>query len=76
MSVLGSMKVQWRIETLNGKEVSGFQYKFTDYFLKGYAGQYIVQVAAAVEIRVQQVKEQNPSVKSVIFQSDDASCFA
>jgi hypothetical protein len=74
--VLGSMEVQWRTETLNGKEASGFQYKFTDYIFKGYAGQDNVQVAAAVEIMVQQVKGRNPSVKSVIIQSDNASCFA
>jgi hypothetical protein len=72
--VLGSTEVQWRTETLNGKEASGFHYNFTDYVFKGYAGQDNVQVAAAADIMVQQVKERNPSVKSVIFQSDNASC--
>ena len=58
------------------KEVRGFQYKFMDYIFKGYTGQDHTQVAAAIEKIVERVKEHIPEVKKVVFQSDNATCFA
>eukprot|EP00559_Dactyliosolen_fragilissimus_P007958 CAMPEP_0184871406 /NCGR_PEP_ID=MMETSP0580-20130426/40701_1 /TAXON_ID=1118495 /ORGANISM="Dactyliosolen fragilissimus" /LENGTH=1005 /DNA_ID=CAMNT_0027374063 /DNA_START=1121 /DNA_END=4139 /DNA_ORIENTATION=- len=84
MSMLGTMVVQWITKSTsvkeNGvnvqKEVGGFQYKFVDYVFKGYAGQDHTQVASAIEKILERVKEHNPEVKKVIFQSDNATCFA
>ena len=40
MSLLGAMEVQWVTHTnAAGETVGGFQYKFTNYIFKGYAGQ-------------------------------------
>ncbi len=74
MSMLGTMKVQWKSHA--GTTGSGFQYSFVDYIFKGYAGQDNVQVASAIENIVQKVKEHHPEVEELIFQSDNASCFA
>ena len=84
MSVLGTMIVQWVVKMVeikeNGveveKEVGGFQYKFVDYIFKGYAGQDHTQIVAAIEKIVEHMKENYPEVNEMIFQSDNATCFA
>ena len=41
MSLLGIMEIRWKVDG----EVSGFEYLFVDYVIKGYSGQDHVQVA-------------------------------
>lgn len=50
MNMLRAMKVKWDSETIAaGNPHNGFQYSFTDYVFKGYAGQDNVQVTGAFE---------------------------
>ena len=50
MSMLGTMIVQW------SSEKNGFVYRFENYAFKGYAGQDNVQVDAAIQEIVKEVK--------------------
>ena len=70
MSMLGTMIVQW------SSEKKGFVYRFENYAFKGYAGQDNVQVAAAIQQTVKEVKTNYPEIREIIFQSDNATCFA
>lgn len=76
MSVLGSMEVRWKRATTADKNDEGFVYKFTNYVLKGYAGQDNVQVSAVLENMIRDIGERYSAVKRIIIQSDNASCFA
>lgn len=72
MSLLGAMIVRW-VET---EDCKGYEYRFSDYVFKGYAGQDNTQVAAAIEVIVNQVHKTYPYVKQIVLQSDNATCFA
>ena len=61
MILLGIMLVQWSTEK------NGFVYRFENISFKGYAGQDNVQVAAAVEKVVEQVKTNYPDMREIIF---------
>ena len=68
MSVLGAMIVTWKTK--------GFEYKFIDCVFKGYTGQDNIQMAAALELLIGIVQEQDTNIKEIIIQSDNATCFA
>ena len=72
MSLLGIMEIRWKVDG----EVSGFEYSFVDYVIKGYYGQDHVQVAAVIKLAVDTVQDRHPDAKKVIIQSDYPSVFA
>ena len=72
MSMLGTMIISW---TDDDKQ-AGFNFHFWDFILKGYTSQDNTQVAAVVQLIVKRVKECLPNVNKIIFQSDNATCFA
>lgn len=72
MSLLGAMHVRWIVED----DDDGFQYTFTDYFIKGYSAQDNVQVCGCIQTMVRNIHELNPEKKEICFQSDNATCFA
>ena len=49
---------------------------FVDYSIKGYSGQYNVQVSAVIKFAVDTVQDRHPAAKKVIIQSDNSSGFA
>ena len=67
MSMLGTMIVQWL------SEKNGFVYRFENYIFKDYASQDNVQVAAAIQQIVKEVKINYPEVRDIVFQSDNAT---
>ena len=48
-------------------EFSGFEYSLVDYVIKGYSGQYHVQVAAVIQLAVDTVQDRHPSAKMSSF---------
>ena len=72
MSLLGSMMIEC-VE--QDKELS-FKYSFVDYVIKGYSGQDNIQIAAALNIMVDQITKKRPDIKEICFQSDNATCFS
>ena len=72
MSLLGFMKIKWKVDG----EVSVFEYSFVEYIIKGYSGQYNVQVEAVTQLAVDTVQHRHPAAKRVIIQSDNAISFA
>ena len=61
MSFLGFLEVRWKVDG----EVSGFEYSFVDYVIKGYSGQDNVQVAAVTQLSVDGVKYRHTAIKKV-----------
>ncbi|CAB4058824.1 unnamed protein product [Lepeophtheirus salmonis] len=55
---------------------SGFQCRHIDYVFKDYYTQDNVQVAAVIEMISRNILSRHPSVKEIIFQSDNSSCFS
>ena len=72
MSMLGFMEIRCKVDG----EVSGFEYLFIGYIIKGYSGQDNVWVAAVTQLAVDTVQDCHPATKKVIIQSDNASGFA
>ena len=72
MSLLVFMEINWKVDG----DVSGFEYSFVDYVIKGYSDQDHVQVAFLIRSAVDTVQDRHPSAKNVIIQSDIASDFA
>ena len=61
--MLGIVKIGFKLYG----EVSGFEYSFVDYVIKGYYGQDHVQVAALIQLAVDIMQDQHPSAKSSSF---------
>ena len=59
MSLLGIMEIRWEV---NG-EVSGFEYLFVDYVVKGYSGPDHVQVSTLIQVSVDTVQYLHPAAK-------------
>ena len=72
MSLLGIMEIRWEVYG----EVSGFEYLFVDYAIKGNSGQDHVQVASAIQLAVDTVQDRHPDAKKIIIQSDNKTDFA
>ena len=72
MSFLESMEIRWKVYG----EVNGFEYSFVDYTIKGYSGQYYVQVEAVIQLTVDTLQDHHTAAKKFIIQSDNASGFA
>ena len=51
MSLLGITEIRWKFDG----EVSGFEYLFVDYVIKGYYGQDNMQVLAVIQLAVDKV---------------------
>ena len=73
MSLLGSMIIECVID--DDDDVA-FRYTFVDYVIKGYSGQDNVQVAAVLNLMVSGITRNNPTIKEICLQSDNATCFA
>ena len=71
MLLLGFMGIRWKVDGY----VSGFEYSFVDYVIKGYYGQDHAQVESVIKLAVDTVQDRHPAAKYVIIQSDNASCF-
>ena len=52
MSLLVIMEIKWKVDG----EVSVFEYSFVEYIIKGYSGQYNVQVEAVIQLTVDTMK--------------------
>ena len=63
------MEIRWKVDG----EVSGFEYLFVDYVIKGYSGQDHVQVAYIIQLALDTVQYQNPATKKVTIHSNNAS---
>ena len=63
MSLLGIMEIRWRVDG----EVSGFEYSFVDYVIKGHSVQDLVQVAAAIQSDIDTVQDHHPTAKKSPF---------
>lgn len=74
MSLLGSMITECVIK--KEKEKVMFKYTFVDYVVKGYTGQNNVQVAAILNLIVNHIHRDNPQIKEICIQSDNATCFS
>ena len=72
MILLGFMEIRWKA----GGDVSGFEYSFVYYVVKGYSGQDHVQVAAVIQLAFDTVQDCHPASKKFIIQSDHANGFA
>ena len=72
MVLLVFMEIRWKVDG----EVSGFEYSFFDYVIKGYSGQDCLQVADVIHLAVDTVQDCHPTAKKSIIQSDNASVFA
>ena len=72
MSLLGIMEIRWKVDG----EVSGYEYSFVDYVMKGYSGQDSLQVSAVIQLAVDTVQDRHPASKKFIIQSDNASGFS
>ena len=72
MSLLGIVEIRWKVD----REISGFEYPFVYYSIKGYSGRDHVQVAAVMKLALDTVKYYHPATKKVIIQSNNASGFA
>ena len=72
MSLLGMMEVRWKVDY----KISGFEYSFVDYFIKGYSGQDHVQVTAVIQLYVETVQDRHPASNNIIIHSYNASGFA
>ena len=62
------MEIRWKVDG----GFSGFEYSLIDYEIKGYSGQYLVQVADLIQLAVDTVQDRHPTVKKVSIQSDHA----
>ena len=71
-SCLGTMVVQW----VKKNDHWGYSYQFIDIVFKGYDGQDNVQEAVSVEMLVKHIHSKFPGTKEIVFQSDNATCFA
>ena len=60
MSLLG---IRWKVDA----EVSGFEYQFVDYIIKGYSGQDIMKVEAVIKLDVDTVQDRHPATKRSLF---------
>ena len=67
--LLGFMEIMWKVDG----GVSGFEYSFVDYVVKGYSGQNHIQVEAAIQLAVDIVQDRHPAAKIFIMQSDNTS---
>ena len=63
MSFLGIMEIRWKVDG----EVSGFEYSFVGYVIKGYSGQDHVQVTAVIQLAVYTVQDRHPDAKRSSF---------
>ena len=63
MSLLVIMEIRWKVDG----EVSGFEYSFVDYVIKGYSGQYHVLVTALIQLAVDTLQYHNPATKRSSF---------
>ena len=63
MSLLGFMEIRWKVDG----DVSGFEYSFVDYFIKGYSGKDHLQVVAAIQLAVDTVQDRHPTAKKSSF---------
>ena len=69
---LGFMNISWKSDG----EVSGFEYSFIDYLIKGYSGQDNLQVSDVIQLAVDTVQNRHPAAKKFIIQSDNSRGFA
>ena len=60
MSLLVIRKIRWKFD----EEVSGFEYFFIDYVMKGYSFQDPVQMAAVIKLSIDTVKERHLAGKT------------
>ena len=51
--MVGMVEVKWKVDG----EISGFQYSFFDYVIKGYSSQDKVKVAAIIKLAVETLKD-------------------
>ena len=72
MILLAILEMRWKVDG----EVSGFEYSFVDYLIKGHSGQNHVQVEAVIQLDVDTVQDRHPAAKKVIIQSYNESGFA
>ena len=72
ISLLRMVEVRWKL----GGKISGFEYSFVDYVIKGYSGQGHVQVAAVIQLDIEKVQYLHPAENKIIIQSDNSSGFA
>ena len=72
MSLLGMIEIRWKVDG----EVSGFEYSFVDYIIKGSSSQDNVQVETVVQLSVDTVQDHHTAEKKFIIQSDNARGFA
>ena len=63
MSFLESMEIRWKVY----EEVNGFEYSFVDYTIKGYSGQYYVQVEAVIQLTVDTLQDHHTAAKNSSF---------
>ena len=59
MSLLVFMERRWKVDG----EVSGFEYSFVDFVIKGCSGQDHVQVIAVTQVAVDTVQDHHPAAK-------------
>ena len=57
------MEIRWNVYG----EVSGFEYSFVDYLIKGYSGQNHVQVEAIIPVAADTVQDLHPAAKISSF---------
>ena len=72
MILLVIMEMKWKVDG----EVSGFEYSFFAFVIKGYSGQDHVQVADVMQLAVDTLQDRHPATNKVIIQSDNAIDFS
>ena len=70
--MLDIMEVRCKVDG----EISGFEYSFVDYTIKGYSGQDHVQAEDVIQLAVETVQDCYHAAKNIIIQSYNASGFA
>ena len=60
---LGIMEIRWKVVG----EISGFEYSFVGYVIKGYSGQDNLQVADIIQLAVDTVQDHDTAAKRSSF---------
>ena len=72
MSLLGMMIICWK----KGENEAGYEYSFHDYIVKEYISHNHIQVGAIIRLASRIINDNGLDIKTIFFQSDNASGFS
>ena len=63
MNLLVIMEIRWKVDG----GVSGFEYSFADYVIKGYSGQDHLQLSDVIQLAADTLQDRHPATKRSSF---------